>query len=99
MVEAPSIDKVIVNCADAQAEERADLWADAVRPFYDVSLIGQPAATHMSSASIWLLDSVMLFEAAFDGQVIHRHKRHFCADVAPLLLLEIFISRVSCTAS
>lgn len=90
-MEASLIDKVTVDLAGAEAEARADLWADTVRPMFDVSLLGQSAADHLTHGEFWLLESVMLVKGAFGGQLIHRRKRHFGADVANLLLLEIYL--------
>ncbi len=86
------IDKLSINLAGAEPAQRADLWADAVRPLYDVSPLGGTAENHLTRATAWLLDSLVLINAAFGGQLVHRRQRHLKADVADSVVLEIYLS-------
>ncbi len=92
MVEPPLIDRSSIDLAGAEPGWRADLWADAVRPLYDVSLLGGKPEDHLSRGTVWLLDTLVLINASFGSQLVHRHQRHLKADVANTVLLEIYLS-------
>lgn len=92
MDEPTLIDKLSLDLAGAEPEKRADLWADAVRPLYDVSPLDGKAEDHLTRATVWLLDSLVLINAAFGGQLVHRRQRHLKTDVADSLVLEIYLS-------
>ena len=90
MARALPIDKVEIDFLGAAPEDRADIWADAVRPLYDVSPLGNRNETPASLARGWLVDKLVLAEAAFGGQVIQRHRTHFAAS-ADALLIEVYL--------
>lgn len=85
------IDKVVFDPSGADPEARADLWADAVRPLYDASLLGGKAETHSVRGDAWLLGPLLLTSAAFGDQLIHRHKPHFSADSTEMVLIEFYL--------
>ena len=90
MIDTAFIDKVVVNLSGADPKERAELWADAVRPLFDVSLLDGAPEAQVGRANGWLLDTLLLTDAQFGDQLIHRHKTHFAAAAADLVLVEIY---------
>ncbi|MEM9879091.1 MAG: AraC family transcriptional regulator [Pseudomonadota bacterium] len=85
------IDKVVISTDAASPEERADLWADAVRPLFDASILGADAATHALGGSAWLLDNVFITRAAFGEQIVHRHASHIAAENQATVMIEFYL--------
>lgn len=85
----PYIEKTGIDLTHASTEERADLWSDFLRPFFDVSLIGNSAAIEPPCVNAWLLGSVFLCEARFGSAVRHRQKKHLSNDLGEFLCLDV----------
>lgn len=68
--------KFTVDFQNAGPEERADLWADTVRPLFFVSPIGEARHSAAQLAQGWLVDRLVFCEAKFDALVSHRTKKH-----------------------
>lgn len=85
------IDKVSLNLEGASNEQRLDLWADIVRPLFDVSLLAKDTETPVDQADAWLLDHVLLTKASFGSQVFNRNVKHLRADVSDCLLFQIYL--------
>ena len=92
MTKAPKIDRVSLDLDGASNEHRLDMWADIVRPFFDVSLLNKEAEAPIERADVWLLDNVALTRVAFGSQVFDRNRTHLGFDVADCLLVQLYLS-------
>lgn len=84
------VEKFSVEFDRVSAEERADLWADAVRPLFFVSPLGADKSEPATLGRSWLLDRMVFCEAAFGGQVFQRTKSHCQADIADAVVVQYY---------
>ncbi|MEL6205177.1 MAG: helix-turn-helix transcriptional regulator [Pseudomonadota bacterium] len=71
-----TLKRIAVDFERAEAEEKFDLWADAVRPLFYVSPLGSKESPPATLARFWLVDGLVFCEGSFGKQFIHRSKRH-----------------------
>ena len=92
MMKSPYIERVGLDLDGVSDEQRLDLWADFVRPLFDVSLVNTDAEPPVEVADTWLMDNLLLTKAAFGSQIFERSSKHFKLDVADCLLFQIYLS-------
>ncbi|MEO1511588.1 MAG: helix-turn-helix transcriptional regulator [Planctomycetota bacterium] len=83
--------KVELDLADAGLDDRVDLWAEMVRPFYDFTPLRQDGAYDVSFARGWMLDGLYFNEVAHGAQVIRRSRRRHCTASPDILSLQYFM--------
>ena len=92
MTQSPFIERVGLDLDGVSDEQRFDLWADLVRPLFDVSLFNTGTEWPVTQADAWLVDNLMLTKAAFASHVFDRNNKHLKADVADCILFQIYLS-------
>lgn len=92
MTRTPYIENIGLHLDGVPDEERLDLWADLVRPLFDVSPLSTGAEPPVTCADAWLLDNLVLTRVAFGSQIFDRNSKHLNADIADCLLLQIYVS-------
>lgn len=92
MTKTPLIERVGLDLDGMSDEQRLDVWADIVRPLFDVSLLDRQATLPVTRADAWLVDNIMLTRAAFAGQAFDRNSKHIKEDVADCLLFQIYLA-------
>ncbi len=92
MMKSPYIERVGLDLDGVSDEQRRDLWADVVRPLFDVSLLNADVEPPVERADAWLMDNLLLTKAAFGSQIFDRSSKHLKADVADCLLFQIYLS-------
>ncbi len=91
MTQPSTLDRVGLDLDGVSAEQRSDMWADLVRPIFDVSALN-PAEMPIERVDAWLLDNLMLTRVAFGSHVFDRKPKHVKADIADCLLVELYLS-------
>ncbi len=89
MTETPKLDRVGLVLDGVSNEQRLDMWADLVRPMYNVSPLANGKAV-VDMADAWLLDNLVLTRVAYESVLFVRDKKHIDNHVSDCLLVQLF---------